>query len=166
MGKYSDMKNNFTPNNDQFGPIHDNLEYGSGDSIGWNSSRICDNNVNQDLMKTNQCYNKYPKSYSSALISSHDVHRDSRIEMEHFAELEQSNVTTNPVCKTGLSTSTSPISSRSSSFTWYEEDDDLVEGTFNYATILNFIKSEWESISAEISKNPCNSKSKVVYYKA
>ena len=40
-----------------------------------------------------------------------------------------------------LSTSTSPISSRSSSLTWYEEDDDCTEGTFNYTTILNFIKS-------------------------
>ena len=173
IGKYSDMKNNFTPNNEQFGQIHDNMEYGSGDNIEWNSTKICDNNVNEDLMKTNQCYNKYPKSYSSALISSHDgkdvnesvqsnvsimnvkntrendsdieiishaVHRDSRIEIEPFAELEQTNIT-NPVCKTGLSTSTSPISSRSSSFTWYEEDDDLVEGAFNYATILNFIKS-------------------------
>ena len=40
-----------------------------------------------------------------------------------------------------LSTSTSPISSRSSSLTWYEEDDDCTEGTFNYTAILNFIKS-------------------------
>jgi hypothetical protein len=64
-----------------------------------------------------------------------------------------------------LSTSTSPISSRSSSLTWYEEDDDCTEGTFNYTAILNFIKSEWESIAAEISTGSKNEHSKVVYYK-
>ena len=120
-------------------------------------------------MKISQCYNKKPKSYTSALVSSPDnkdindgivsnvsimnvkntiindndlgmisnsVDCASRIEMD-----DQGKVNTNPVCKTGLSTSTSPISSRSSSFTWYEEEDDLIEGTFNYNTILNFIKS-------------------------
>ena len=72
---------------------------------------------------------------------SNKVDSDSRIEMDEFGASDPGNINTNPICKTGLSTSTSPISSRSSSFTWYEEEDDLVEGTFNYNTILNFIKS-------------------------
>ena len=68
------------------------------------------------------------------------VEYKSRKEDEDFGEQDGYKVT-NIVCKTGLSTSTSPISSRSSSFTWYEEEDDCTEGTFNYTTILNFIKS-------------------------
>ena len=77
-------------------------------------------------------------------------HRSSHVEIfqyENIAEEERSiEVEEFKVNDLGrkpkrLSTSTSPISSRSSSLTWYEEDDDCTEGTFNYTTILNFIKS-------------------------
>merc|ERR1712020_808464 len=138
--------------------------------------------------------NKQPKSYSSAVTASSecknktditstrgsnidvrgakcdderiedDIQYNIRKEDNEFESPEEFKVTT-IVRKTGLSTSTSPISSRSSSFTWYEEDDDCTEGTFNYTTILNFIKSEWESIAAEISTGSKNEHPKVVYYK-
>ena len=173
MKHYSDTIDNFTPTNEHFGQVNNDLKYELGDNSGFDTYQIYRDNTNQDSMKITQCQNKYPKSYSSALLASPDitdvnervnsnvsimnvkntrdndsnierisnvVQYENRNENDQCDELDQSKVT-NPVCKTGLSTSTSPISSRSSSFTWYEEEDDLTEGAFNYTTILNFIKT-------------------------
>ena len=72
MKKYGDTINNFTPTNERFGQVNNNLKYDLADNSGLDTYQRYRDDTNQDSMKITQCHNKYPKSYSSALISSPD----------------------------------------------------------------------------------------------
>ena len=167
----SDNEGNATKHNDDIIRYEEDasFDYHSGGIFGSDGSKNCRDDINEASLDLSTCNNKYQKLYSSAVIASPDPeittdglssrasnidekpakgierNKDTRgndtAKGEQLGELEEFKMT-NLVCKgTGLSTSISPISSRSSSITWYEEEDDCTEGTFNYTTILNFIKS-------------------------
>ena len=163
---YTNSDNNDSVEDDK----NRNMEYNSGDIIGFgvpheyidddmDESTPCNNthpkSYSSAVTASTECKNTIDIKSTRASnidgnyvrgIKSDDerieetIEYKSRKENEDFSE-QDGYKGTNIVCKSGLSTSTSPISSRSSSFTWYEEEEDCTEGTFNYTTILNFIKS-------------------------